>query len=63
MTDYYWGLLIGAGIGYCVALITLVMMWALCVIAKNEKDDADVQAETDIKTSRIDYESAGSQKP
>lgn len=63
MTDYYWGLLIGAGIGYCVALITLVMMWALCVIAKNERDDADVQAETDIKASRIDYESAGSQKP
>ena len=63
MTDYYWGLLIGAGIGYCVALITLVMMWALCVVAKNERDDADVQAETDIKASRIDYESAGSQKP
>jgi hypothetical protein len=53
----------GAGIGYCVVLITLVMMWALCVIAKNERDDADVQAETDIKASRIDYESAGSQKP
>lgn len=63
MSEYYMGLLIGAGIGYCVALITLVMMWALCVIAKNERDDADVQAETDIKASRIDYESAGSQKP
>lgn len=63
MTDYYWGLLIGAGIGYCVALITLLMMWALCVIAKNERDDADVQAKTDIEASRIDYESAGSQKP
>lgn len=63
MSEYYMGLLIGAGVGYCVALITLVMMWALCVIAKNERDDADVQAETDIEASRIDYESAGSQKP
>ena len=34
MTEYYMGVLIGAGIGYCLALITLVMMWALCVIAK-----------------------------
>ena len=63
MTDYYWGLLIGAGIGYCLALITLVMMWALCVIAKNERDDVDVQAKENVKASRIDYESAGSQKP
>ena len=39
MTEYYMGLLIGAGIGYCLALITLVMMWALCVIAKNEGEN------------------------
>jgi len=63
MTDYYWGLLVGAGIGYCVALITLVMMWALCVIAKNERDDADVQAKENVEASRIDYDTAGSQKP
>lgn len=30
MTDYYWGLLIGAVIGYCGALFTMIMMWALC---------------------------------
>ena len=41
MTDYYWGILVGAGIGYCIALITLVMMWALCVIAKTEEGQAN----------------------
>jgi hypothetical protein len=39
MTEYYMGVLIGAGIGYCLALITLLMIWALCVIAKNEGDN------------------------
>lgn len=39
MTEYYMGLLIGAGIGYCLALITLLMVWALCVIAKENDDD------------------------
>lgn len=39
MTDYYMGLLIGAGIGYCIALFTLIAMWALCVIAKREDED------------------------
>ena len=38
MTEYYMGVLIGAGIGYCLALITLLMVWALCVIAKQEKE-------------------------
>jgi hypothetical protein len=36
MTDYYMGLLIGAGAGYCGALITLVAMWALCAVAHRE---------------------------
>ena len=50
MTDYYWGLLIGAGIGYCVALITLVMMWALCVIAKSEEGmSSEYQADVEKK--------------
>ena len=39
MTEYYMGLLIGAGIGYCLALITLLMMWALCIVAKEQDDD------------------------
>lgn len=39
MTEYYMGVLIGAGIGYFLALITLIMIWALCVIAKNEGDN------------------------
>ena len=38
MTEYYMGALIGAGIGYCFALITLVMIWALCVIGKQERE-------------------------
>jgi hypothetical protein len=38
MTDYYWGIAIGALIGYCLALCTLVAMWSLCVIAKGEND-------------------------
>jgi hypothetical protein len=39
MTEYYMGVLIGAGIGYCLALITLLMIWALCVIAKREDEN------------------------
>ena len=39
MSEYYMGLLIGAAGGYCLALITLVMMWALCVIAKEQDND------------------------
>jgi hypothetical protein len=39
MTEYYMGLLIGAGIGYCLALITLLVVWALCVIAKREDEN------------------------
>lgn len=39
MSEYYMGLLVGAAGGYCLALITLVMMWALCVIAKEQDND------------------------
>lgn len=38
MSEYYMGLLVGAAIGYCLALITLVMIWSLCVVAKQEKE-------------------------
>lgn len=34
MTDYYIGLLIGAAIGYCLSLFTMICIWSLCVIAK-----------------------------
>ena len=47
MNEYYMGLLIGAAGGYCLALITLLMMWALCVIAK-EQDNG--KRETDEET-------------
>lgn len=45
MTEYYMGLLIGAGIGYCLALITLLMMWALCVIAKENDNEREADEE------------------
>jgi hypothetical protein len=38
MTDYYMGLAVGGLIGYCLALITLVTMWGLCVVAHNERE-------------------------
>lgn len=44
MSEYYMGLLIGAAGGYCLALITLLVIWSLCVIAKeqdNDKREAD----------------------
>ena len=34
MTDYYWGILVGVMAGYCLSLLTLVMIWSLCVVAK-----------------------------
>ena len=48
MTEYYTGILVGAGIGYCIALITLVMMWALCVVAKTEEGQAN-EYQTDVE--------------
>jgi hypothetical protein len=39
MTDYFWGILVGVMAGYCLSLLTLVMMWALCVIAKREDEN------------------------
>ena len=46
MTEYYMGLLIGAAGGYCLALITLLMVWALCVIAKEQDNEGDTDEET-----------------
>ena len=45
MTEYYMGLLIGAVGGYCLALITLVMMWTLCVVAKEQGDEREADEE------------------
>ena len=39
MTDYYWGLLIGAVIGYCGALFTMIVMWSLCVAAHDDRGE------------------------
>jgi hypothetical protein len=36
---YYLGLLIGAIIGYCGALFTMVMMWALCSATHDERGE------------------------
>ena len=46
MTDYYCGLAIGALIGYCLALLTLLVIWSLCVIAKQEEERSDRYAES-----------------
>ena len=41
MGDYYWGLLIGAGIGYGLSIVTILVIWSLCVIAKQAEEDAE----------------------
>ena len=46
MTEYYMGVLIGAIGGYCLALITLLGIWSLCVIAKREEKRSDRYAES-----------------
>ena len=46
MTDYFWGILVGVMAGYCLLLLTLVMVWALCIVAKEN----DNERETDEKT-------------
>ena len=48
MTEYYMGLLIGAVGGYCLALITLVMMWALCVVAKGQENERETDEENRV---------------
>ena len=39
MTEYYMGVLIGALIGYCLAILTLLVIWSLCVIAKQQEEE------------------------
>lgn len=43
MTDYYWGIAIGGMIGYCLSLLTMFTIWALCVIAKQEEGREDAR--------------------
>jgi hypothetical protein len=38
VSEYYWGMLFGGLIGYCLALFTMITMWALCAAAKDEKE-------------------------
>ena len=37
MTDYYMGILVGGAMGYCIALVSLVAVWSLCMIAGQEE--------------------------
>ena len=39
MTEYYMGVLIGALIGYCLAILTLLVIWSLCVITKQQEEE------------------------
>jgi hypothetical protein len=41
MTDYQWGLLAGVAVGYVASLFTVVLMWALCVVAHDERGEQD----------------------
>lgn len=58
MTEYYMGLLIGAIGGYCLALITILGVWSLCFIAKQEEERSDNYAESyeDNQTEKYDNE-------
>ena len=48
MTESYMGLLLGAAGGYCLALITLLMMWALCVVAKGQENEREADEENRV---------------
>lgn len=37
MTDYYMGIIVGVLIGYGLSIATLLVIWALCIIAKDER--------------------------
>lgn len=39
MADYQWGLLIGVAVGYVASLSTMVLVWALCVVARDERSE------------------------
>jgi len=43
MTDYYWGIAIGGMMGYVLSLLTMLVIWALCVIAKQEEGKEDAR--------------------
>lgn len=45
MTDYYWGMLFGGLIGYCLSLFTMITIWALCVVAKQADEGRDYAEE------------------
>lgn len=40
MSDFGWGLILGVVGGYVLSLITLVVIWSLCVVS-GRADDAD----------------------
>jgi hypothetical protein len=40
MSDFGWGLILGVVGGYVLSLITLVVIWSLCVVSRRA-DDAD----------------------
>lgn len=49
MSDYYMGLLIGAVIGYCGAMLTMLVIWSLCVVAKKADGDGYYADETNTQ--------------
>ena len=59
MTDYYCGLGIGALIGYCFALLTLLVIWSLCVIAKREEERSDYYVQSEAHDKATQHDNAG----
>jgi len=45
MTDYYIGIIVGGLIGYGLALLTMLVVWSLCVVSAM----ADIRAGNDVK--------------
>jgi hypothetical protein len=52
MTEYYWGMLFGGLIGYCLALFTMITIWSLCVVAKQSDEGRDYAEKDDGETEQ-----------
>jgi hypothetical protein len=51
VSEYYWGMLFGGLIGYCLSLFTMITIWSLCVVAK-QADEGREYAESHKKTEQ-----------
>ena len=49
MTDYTIGLIVGGLVGYGFSLLTMIVIWSLCVVAKKADGDGCYADETNTK--------------